>query len=94
VVSHKISATNLVAHSSLLIAHSSLLSSQQPHRPAGNQDATQEHGEAIQAVADHVAGSFAVGNTEDDRRKQGEYRRCAEMIESNRHFLGLPMECI
>ena len=56
------------------------LSSEQPHRPARHQHAAQEHCEAIQAVADHVTRSLAVGDSENDGSEEGEHERRAEVI--------------
>ena len=61
------------------------LPSYQPHGPARNQRSAQEHYEAIQAVADHVAGGFAVGDAEDDRGKEREYESGAEVGELDGH---------
>ena len=42
------------------------LPSQDPHSPACYEDSTQEHGEAIEAVAHHFARRIAVCDAEDD----------------------------
>ncbi len=42
---------------------------QSPHDPTRNNQPAHEHGEAVEAVADLVARRFALGDSEDDRRK-------------------------
>ena len=48
------------------------LSAQQPHDPACHEDSANKHSKTIQAVADLLAGQTALGNSKDDRSKQGE----------------------
>ena len=45
------------------------LPSQQPHSPAGHEDAAQEHCKAIEPIAHHVARCLAMGDAEDDEAK-------------------------
>ena len=85
-----VSLTKLIANCSLLKAHRSSLPSQKPHHPTGNQDSAQEHGETIEAIANHLAGGVTMSDAKDDGCKQGENRRRTEMIESKGHLLGLP----
>src|ERR1700683_5089262 len=61
------------------------LSSHQPHGPACQENSAHEHGKTIQAVADHVAGGFAMGNAEDDGAKQREHKSRTEVGEGDDH---------
>jgi|HubBroStandDraft_6_1064221.scaffolds.fasta_scaffold123595_2 hypothetical protein len=60
------------------------LSAQQPHDPACHEDSANKHSKTIQAVADLLAGQTALGNSKDDRSKQGEQQGSAEV--GNAHF--------
>jgi len=42
---------------------------QRPHDPASHEQSAHEHGEAVQAVAELVARSFALGDPENGRGK-------------------------
>lgn len=59
------------------------LSSQQPHDPAGYEDAAKKHHETISTIADHVAHVVAVRDAEDNRREDSKHKSCAEMCERN-----------
>src|SRR5579864_830985 len=61
------------------------LSPQHPHHPACHQRSTQEHGETIESVADHLARGLAMGDAENNRREHGKDDRCAEVVKSDGH---------
>ena len=52
---------------------------------SGDEDAPQEHPEAVQSVANHVAGIIPVGDAENNGSEERENQRRTEMIESDRH---------
>jgi len=55
-----------------------------PHDPARHQQSTHKHGEAVEAVANHVARSVALRNAEDRGRKYREQQRRVEVGEGER----------
>ena len=55
------------------------LSPQKPHHPASEKNSSDEHSEAVEAVTDLFAGGIALGDAENDGRKQREQNRGAEM---------------
>ena len=59
---------------------------QQPHGPTRDNDAADEHGEALQSIADLLAGSVALGNSKDDGGKYRKQQGRREMGESEAHF--------
>ena len=59
------------------------LSPDEPHGPASHEYSAHKHGKTIEAVADLIAGRVALGNTEDDGSKKGEYQRRAEVGKSD-----------
>src|ERR1700721_1610196 len=61
------------------------LSADQPHCPTRNQNATQEHNEAVKPVTDHIAAGFPMGDAEDDRRKKRKHKRRAEVSKLDGH---------
>lgn len=67
-----------------LVANRQKLSSEQPHRPAGDEDAAEKHREAVKAVPDHITRGLAVCDTEDYGGAESEDERGAEVIECNR----------
>jgi hypothetical protein len=54
------------------VAGSQQLSSQYPHHPTGYEYPADEHGEAIQAIADLIAGRAALSDAKHDRGKDRE----------------------
>lgn len=48
-----------------------ILVAQQPHYPAGNENSTHKHREAIETVADLVAWGITLRDSEDNGRKHG-----------------------
>ena len=54
---------------------------QKPHDPAGNEQASQGHGEAVSAIADHLIGGVALRNSKHNREKEREQRCRAEVRE-------------
>lgn len=69
----------------LLMAGLGDLPPHQPHRPTRDQNAAQEHDEAVESVADHIAGGFPMRDAEDDRRKEREHKRRAEVSKLDGH---------
>jgi hypothetical protein len=69
------------------------LSSDEPHGPAGDDDSAEEHDEAVEAVANHVAGGFAMGDAEDDRREEREDKGGAEVGELDGHCMLIVASC-
>ncbi len=61
------------------------LSADQPHRPARDENASQEHNEAIKPVANHIAACFPMGDAEDDRSEKREHKRRAEVSKLEGH---------
>jgi hypothetical protein len=70
------------------------LSSQQPHRPSRRDRAAKKHYKAIEAIADHVARGFAVGDAKNDGSEQREHRRRTEVIENDGHAESLHKEIV
>lgn len=61
------------------------LSSHQPHRPAGHENAAQKHCKTVEGIADHIARSLTVGDAKNDGGKESEYESRAEVGKLNRH---------
>ncbi len=61
------------------------LSSQYPHYPAGHNHSTDKHGEAIQAVADLLAGVVALSDAENHRCENREEKSGSEMRQGQGH---------
>jgi hypothetical protein len=55
--------------------------SQYPHYPTGYEDSANEHGKAVQAIANLFTGSTTLGDTEHHRSKQAEQDSGTEMGE-------------
>ena len=66
-------------------ADSQELPPQYPHCPARGQHAAQEHCEAVEAVANHVARGLAVSDAEDDGSEEGKHRSRAKVVECDGH---------
>jgi hypothetical protein len=67
---------------------------QQPHSPASKKHSYHGHGKAVSAIADHLIGGIALGDPEDDGKKQREQRRRAkvrELQEQNHCFFPMAM---
>jgi hypothetical protein len=54
---------------------------QEPHDPAGYEQASHGHGKAVRAVADHLIGGAALRDAKHNREKEREQRRRAEVRE-------------
>jgi hypothetical protein len=65
----------------------STLPSQQPHGPAGHEYAAEKENKAIESVLDHLASGIAMRDAKYDRREKCKYKRRAEMIESDGHYV-------
>src|SRR5271166_5893595 len=63
----------------------SKLSPYQPHCPASDQNAAQEHGKTIQPVPDHIARGLAMSNAKDNRGKQRKDKSRTEVSEMDSH---------
>lgn len=68
------------------------LSFNDPHRPAGHDDSSNEEHEAVSSVAEHFPGGIALRNSEDNRRAECEQHGGAKVRKFQGHcFFPLAM---